>query len=51
MGFNMALREVEREALTAEELERMAAKRFITERVGQVRDIFTVVWRLSGQVR
>lgn len=27
MGFNMALREVDREALTAEELERMAVKR------------------------
>ncbi|HXD79347.1 MAG TPA: site-specific integrase [Puia sp.] len=40
MGFNMALREVEREALTAEELDRMAAKRFLMERLGQVRDIF-----------
>jgi site-specific recombinase XerD len=40
MGFNMALREVEREALTAEELERVAAKSFVTERLSQVRDIF-----------
>jgi site-specific recombinase XerD len=39
-GFSMALREVEREALTAEELERMAAKSFVTERLSQVRDIF-----------
>ena len=40
MGFNLALREVEREALTAEELERMAAKLFVTDRLTQVRDIF-----------
>jgi site-specific recombinase XerD len=40
MGFNMALREVEREALTAEELERMATKRFSVQRISQVRDIF-----------
>ena len=40
IGFNMALREVERVALTAEELERMAAKSFATERLSQVRDIF-----------
>jgi site-specific recombinase XerD len=40
MGFNMALREVEREALTAEELERMAAKSFAVQRISQVRDIF-----------
>jgi hypothetical protein len=31
---------VEREALTAEELERMAAKLFVTDRLTQVRDIF-----------
>lgn len=40
MGFNMALREVEREALTTEELERMAAKSFSVQRISQVRDIF-----------
>ncbi len=40
MGFNMALREVEREALTVEELERMTVKTFATERLRQVRDIF-----------
>jgi site-specific recombinase XerD len=40
MGFNMALREVEREALTADELERMAAKSFSVQRISQVRDIF-----------
>ncbi len=40
MGFNLALREVEREALTAEELEHMAAKLFVTDRLTQVRDIF-----------
>ena len=40
MGFNMALREVEREALTVEELERMTVKTFATERLSQVRDIF-----------
>lgn len=40
MGFNMALREVEREALTAEELDRMAAKSFTVQRISQVRDIF-----------
>ncbi|HEV9037989.1 MAG TPA: site-specific integrase [Puia sp.] len=40
MGFNMALREIEREALTVEELERMTTKSFITERLSQVRDIF-----------
>jgi integrase len=40
MGFNMALREVEREALTSEELERMATKSFTTERLSQVRNIF-----------
>ncbi len=40
MGFNLALRQVEREALTAEELERMAAKLFVTDRLTQVQDIF-----------
>ncbi|HEY4831946.1 MAG TPA: site-specific integrase [Waddliaceae bacterium] len=40
MGFNMALREVEREALTAEELEHMANKSFVVQRISQVRDIF-----------
>ncbi|HEV2480824.1 MAG TPA: site-specific integrase [Puia sp.] len=39
-GFNMALREVERAALTAEELERMAKKEFDVQRIRQVRDIF-----------
>ncbi|HUB61340.1 MAG TPA: site-specific integrase, partial [Puia sp.] len=40
MGFNMALREIEREALTSEELERMATKSFDVQRISQVRDIF-----------
>jgi integrase len=40
IGFNLALREVEREALTAEELEIMAGKNFGTDRLAQVRDIF-----------
>ena len=40
IGFNMALREVERVALTAEELERMAVKSFAIDRLNQVRDIF-----------
>ncbi len=40
IGFNLALREVEREALTAEELETMAGKNFVTDRLAQVRDIF-----------
>jgi site-specific recombinase XerD len=40
IGFNLALREVEREALTAEELEAMAAKNFGMDRLSQVRDIF-----------
>jgi hypothetical protein len=43
MGFNMALREVEREALTAEELGRMAAKSFAVQRISLVRDIFYLV--------
>lgn len=40
MGFNMALREVERDALTEEELQTMAAKSFPINRLAQVRDIF-----------
>ena len=40
IGFSIALREVERHALTTEELERMASKSFAIERLGQVRDIF-----------
>jgi len=40
IGFSIALREVERHALTAEELERMTAKNFAIERLSQVRDIF-----------
>jgi integrase len=40
LGFNMALREVEREALTEEELHAMETKTFPAERLTQVRDIF-----------
>ena len=40
IGFNLSLREVEREALTAEELVTMAGKNFATDRLTQVRDIF-----------
>jgi site-specific recombinase XerD len=40
IGFSIALREVERHALTTEELERMAGKSFAIERLSQVRDIF-----------
>ena len=40
MGFNLALREVEREALTPEELETMTGKNFAMNRLSQVRDIF-----------
>jgi len=40
LGFNMALREVDREALTVEELETMAGKSFATARLAQVRGIF-----------
>lgn len=40
LGFSMALREVEREALTKEELERITARHFVTDRLNQVRDIF-----------
>lgn len=40
IGFNIALREVERQALTTEELERMTGKSFAIERLSQVRDIF-----------
>jgi Phage integrase SAM-like domain len=35
IGFNLALREVEREALTAEELQTMSCKNFGTERLNQ----------------
>jgi site-specific recombinase XerD len=40
MGFNMALREVDREALTEEELQTMAGKQFPSDRLTNVRDIF-----------
>jgi len=40
IGFNMALREVDREALTEDELQVMAGKTFATDRLGQVRDAF-----------
>lgn len=40
IGFNMALREKEREALTDAELQAMAAKSFPTDRLAQVRYIF-----------
>src|ERR1700744_1146246 len=40
IGFNLSLREGEREALTAEELETMTGKNFATDRLAQVRDIF-----------
>ena len=39
-GFSLALREVDRQALTAEELERMGEKTFSVDRLAQVRDIF-----------
>jgi site-specific recombinase XerD len=39
-GFSLALREVDRQALTAEELERMGEKTFSMDRLAQVRDIF-----------
>jgi len=39
-GFSLALREVDRQALTAEELERMGEKTFSVGRLAQVRDIF-----------
>lgn len=38
--FKVTLKEVKREALTAQELERLQAKDFGTNRLGQVRDIF-----------
>ena len=40
IGFNMALREVEREALTCRRTGAHGGKSFITERLSQVRDIF-----------
>jgi len=40
IGFNMALREVDREALTEEEMQIMSGKTFATDRLGQVRDAF-----------
>jgi hypothetical protein len=39
-GFKMSMREVNREALTEKELEILAAKKFVTPRLSQVRDIF-----------
>jgi len=40
LGFSLALREVPREALTEDEIQRMAEKNFPTERLRHVRDIF-----------
>jgi integrase len=40
IGFNMALREVNREALTEQELQTMSGKTFATDRLDQVRDAF-----------
>lgn len=40
VGFKMAKREVERTALTNEELQLIADKKFATDRLSQVRDIF-----------
>ena len=40
LGFNMALREVEREALSKEELQAMATRQFPCDRLTQVRDMF-----------
>ena len=39
-GFNMGLREVQREAITDEELKLMTDKKFVIDRLCQVRDIF-----------
>jgi site-specific recombinase XerD len=39
-GFKMTKREVERQALTQEQLEAISAKKFLMERLAQVRDIF-----------
>jgi site-specific recombinase XerD len=39
-GFKMTKREVERQALTQEQLEAISAKHFVSERLTQVRDIF-----------
>jgi site-specific recombinase XerD len=40
IGFKMSKKEVERPYLTSEELEKLASKTFIIERLNQVRDIF-----------
>lgn len=40
LGFKMTKREVERTALTREELQTMASKEFVAERLNNVRDIF-----------
>lgn len=40
LGFKMNKKEVVREYLTEAELQRMAAKEFATDRLGQVRDVF-----------
>jgi len=40
MGFSMAKKEVERHALTSEELQLLGDKRFSVERLNQVRDVF-----------
>ncbi|WP_299760916.1 site-specific integrase [uncultured Pontibacter sp.] len=40
LGFKMSKREVVRECLTEAELQRMAEKEFVTDRLGQVRDVF-----------
>jgi integrase len=40
LGFSMALREVEREALSKEELQTMASRQFPCDRLTQVRDMF-----------
>ncbi|HEY8734898.1 MAG TPA: site-specific integrase, partial [Puia sp.] len=40
VGFKMVKKEVVREILTLDEMSAMAVKEFVSERVGQVRDIF-----------
>ena len=40
MGFSMAKKEVERHALSMEELQSIGKKNFEVERISQVRDIF-----------
>jgi site-specific recombinase XerD len=40
MGFSMAKKEVERHALSKEELETLAKKKFAVDRLNQIRDIF-----------